>query len=63
MKKQNKEFDCLEMKRAGSLRIYEETKDMTREQELAHWKAKNEEAHRRYPDMRVVNAPDDTNEQ
>lgn len=33
-----KRFDCVEMKRKGSARIYELTKDMTLAQELAFWK-------------------------
>jgi hypothetical protein len=32
-----KDFDCVEMKRLASQRIYEATKDMTPEQELAYW--------------------------
>ena len=31
-------FDCVEMKRRGSQRIYEATKDMTFEQEVAYWR-------------------------
>ena len=38
-----KTFDCVEMKRKGALRIYEETKDMTSEEKLAWWRRKNEE--------------------
>ena len=33
-----KGFDCVEMQRQAGLRIYEEIKDMTREQELAYWR-------------------------
>jgi hypothetical protein len=47
-----KDFDCVEMQDRAALRIYEETKDMTKEQELAYWQRKNEEAHKRYPRMR-----------
>ena len=32
-----KAFDCVEMKRRGAERIYEETKDLTREELLAYW--------------------------
>jgi hypothetical protein len=39
----NKEFDCVEMKRRGAARIYEETKNMTREQEIEYWRQKSEE--------------------
>ncbi len=37
-----KSFDCVEMKRRGSLRIYEETKDLTPEEKAAYWKRQNE---------------------
>lgn len=33
-----KTFDCVEMKRRGSRRIYERIKNMTREEELAYWR-------------------------
>ena len=33
-----KTFDCVEMKRRGSQRIYETTKNMTFEQEVAYWR-------------------------
>ena len=36
-----KTFDCVEMKRRGSQRIYEATKDMTFEQELAYWRERS----------------------
>lgn len=36
-----KSFDCVEMKRQGSLRIYEETKDLTFEEKVAYWQKKN----------------------
>jgi hypothetical protein len=38
-----KRFDCVEMKRRGSLRIYEETKDLSPEEKAAYWKRQNEE--------------------
>jgi hypothetical protein len=37
MKNRIKSFDCVEMKRRGAQRIYEATKDMTFEQEVAYW--------------------------
>jgi hypothetical protein len=53
MKKKPKTFDCVEMKRRGSQRIYEATKDMTPEQELAYWRERSrqfrEEQERRSP--------------
>ncbi len=53
-----KPFDCVEMKREGARRIYEETKDMTKEEELAYWARKNEECRRRFPDMRTLDQED-----
>ena len=38
----NSNFDCVEMMHKGALRIYEETKDFTREQELDYWRRKGE---------------------
>ena len=38
-----KTFDCIEMKRAAALRVYEETKDMSLEKRQAYWRRKNEE--------------------
>lgn len=38
MKATMKKFDCVEMKRKGAAKIYEQIKDMTPEQELAWWK-------------------------
>lgn len=40
--KKTKTFDCIEMKRAAALRIYEETKEMTIDEELAYWRAKEQ---------------------
>jgi len=37
---QRKDFDCVEMKRKGAEKIYEEIKDMTRAEELAYWEQK-----------------------
>jgi hypothetical protein len=53
MKKTRKKFDCVEMKHAAGLRIHEEIKNMTREEQLAYWQRKNEEARHKYPQMRV----------
>lgn len=41
-----KTFDAIEMKRQGALRIYEETKDMSLDQELAYWRKHDEELRR-----------------
>lgn len=54
MKKTKKSFDCVEMMHEGALRIYEETKDMTKEQELAYWQRKNEEARKKHPRLRAL---------
>jgi len=35
---ETKTFDCVQMKREGARRIYEQIKDMTRAEELAYWK-------------------------
>ena len=35
---ENKEFDCVEMKRRGSALIYEIVKDMTLEEEVEFWR-------------------------
>jgi hypothetical protein len=34
----NKEFDCIAMKREAQSRIYEETKDMTHEQQIEYFR-------------------------
>jgi hypothetical protein len=36
-----KTFDCIEMKRRGSQRIYEAIKDMTFEQKVAYWRERS----------------------
>ena len=36
-----KTFDCVEMKRRGAQRIYEATKGMTLEQEVAYWRERS----------------------
>jgi hypothetical protein len=41
MKNKTKTFDCVEMKRRGSQRIYETIKDMTIEQEIAYWRERS----------------------
>ena len=38
MKAKKKKFDCVAMKRKGAAYVYELTKGMTREEELAFWK-------------------------
>ena len=41
MKSKTKTFDCVEMKRLGSQRIYEKIKDMTFEQKVAYWRERS----------------------
>jgi len=56
MKTSEKSFDCVAMKRAAGLRIHEELKGRTREEQLAYWQRKNEEAHAKYPQMRTLDS-------
>ncbi len=55
MKKTSKSFDCVEMMHEGALRIHEETKEMTKEEELAYWRRKDEAARREHPRLRELN--------
>ena len=52
MKTKKKSFDCVEMMHEAALRIYEETKDMTEEEELAYWERKNEAMRQRHPRLK-----------
>ncbi len=47
-----KSFDCVEMMHEASLRIYEETKNMTEQEELAYWERKNQEMRQRHPRLK-----------
>ena len=38
-----KTFDCVEMKRQGAARIYDQTKDLTFAQQVAFWRRRSEE--------------------
>jgi len=40
----SKKFDCIKDKHRGTLRIYQETKNLTLEEELAYWQGKSESA-------------------
>lgn len=42
MKKSEKTFDCIAFKRTAQLRIYEEIKDLSREEEVAYFRNKAE---------------------
>ena len=44
MKTMTKSFDCVEMMDRATLRIYEGTKDMTVDEELAYWRMRQVEA-------------------
>lgn len=52
MKTKKKSFDCVEMMHQAALRIYEETKDMTEEEELAYWERKNQEMRQNHPRLK-----------
>ncbi len=41
-----KTFDCVEMKRRGALRVHEQLKDMTVEQQIEYWRQRSEEFRR-----------------
>jgi 1,2-phenylacetyl-CoA epoxidase catalytic subunit len=47
-----KSFDCVEMMHDAALRIHEELKGKTRAEQLAYWRIRNEEARRKYPNMK-----------
>ncbi len=42
MKAKTKTFDCVAMMHEGALRIHEETKGMSIEEELAYWRRRRE---------------------
>ena len=44
--KTTKDFDCIAVKREGALKIYEETKNLSLDQELAYWDQRTEELRR-----------------
>jgi hypothetical protein len=41
-----KKFDCVEMKRQGALRVHEQLKDMTIEQQIEYWRQRSEQFQR-----------------
>jgi len=49
-----KGFDCVKMMHEGALRIYEETKGMTKEEELAYWRERDAAARREHPRLREL---------
>jgi hypothetical protein len=52
-----KTFDCVEMKREGSLRIHEETKNLTFDQKVEYWRQRSEEFMRRQAERRRIRPP------
>jgi hypothetical protein len=38
-----KTFDCVEMKRKGSRKVYEALKNMSRDEQVAYWRGRNED--------------------
>lgn len=50
--KKSKKFDCVEMKRRGTERIYEQTKDMTLAEELTYWQEATEKLRQRQQMLR-----------
>lgn len=44
VKTMTKSFDCVEMMDRAALRIYEDTKDMAVEEELAYWRMRQADA-------------------
>lgn len=58
MMTKKKDFDCVEMQDREALRIYDELKGKTREEQLAYWQRINEKARRKYPQLREINQAD-----
>ena len=54
MTKRKKDFDCVEMQDRAALPIYEALKGKTREEELAYWRQRSEEARRKHPWLREL---------
>ena len=51
--RRKKSFDCVEMQHRGGDAIYEATKNMTREEELAWWREKEEALIRKQEALRA----------
>ena len=47
-----KTFDCVEMKRRGSLEVYETVKSMTVEEEIVYWRDTTDALRARLDDQR-----------
>lgn len=52
MMRKKKDFDCIEMQDRAALRIHETLKGKTKEEVLAYWRERGEEARVRYPELR-----------
>lgn len=46
-------FDCVELQDQGALAIYELTKTMTREEQLAYWAERTQELRRKQASLRA----------
>jgi len=54
-----KTIDCVEMKKRGSIKIWEQLKDMTLDEELSFWKSRNDvsqKERKEHPDQSQDNA-------
>ncbi len=51
MTKRKKAFDCVELQHRAGEAIYEKTKDMTREEELAYWAERSAELRREQEEL------------
>lgn len=56
MTRMKKNFDCIEMQDRAALRIHEALKGKTKEEVLAYWHARGEEARTRYPELRDLDS-------
>lgn len=53
-----KTFDCVEMKRKGSEKVYQTIKDMTREEEIEFWRKGNDRLRKEIEERKRAKAPD-----
>ena len=49
-----KTFDCVEMKRRGAARVYENLKDLSSERQVEYWLMRNEEMLRERDEARAT---------
>ena len=57
MKTKTKKFDCVEMMHREASRIYQETKDMSVEEELVYWRKRHAEALEKLKEDRSPSPP------